>query len=77
MPATAVPTATEDPKFAAAHGGPQPGVASDTKQSGTIMIAPQSGPRSHQCSGQVVMPTRKPIVQRATYQAHTAIDPLM
>lgn len=77
MPATAVPTTSADVRFSAAHGGPQPGVASDTKQSGTSMIAPHIGPRSHQRSGQPVIPTRNPIVQRATYQAQTATTSLM
>jgi len=55
---------------------PAAGVASDTKQSGTSMMAPHMGPRSHQRSGQTVTPTRNPMVQRATYQAQTATTPL-
>jgi len=64
-------------RFHSMHGAPQPGVASDTKVSGNITRNPTSAPRRHHGRGQCVMPTKKPISERATYQPQTAMLPSM
>jgi hypothetical protein len=58
------------------HGGPHPGVPSVTQPSGSITSTPQSGPRSHQRSGQRASPTQKPISMRDVYQAQTTNEAL-
>jgi hypothetical protein len=72
-----VPMAVPVTRFQSMHGAPQPGVASDTSVSGSMTRKPTSGPRRSHGRGQCVMPTKKPISDRATYQPQTATLPLM
>ena len=74
-PATRNPTVAPVSSLRSMHEGPHPGVPRDTKPGGTIASSPQSGPRSHQRSGQPATPTQKPIIIRDEYQAQTTNDP--
>ncbi len=71
------PTTEPVDTFQPIQGQPHPGVATEVIPSGSIVRAPKSGPRTHQTEGQCVAPTTNPIAIRATYQAHTAIEPRM
>ena len=57
------------------QGGPQPGVASETKPGGIMSIAPHIGPRTYQRRGQAEIPTTNPISMRSKYHVHTASEP--